>query len=222
MASREKKFVNWWPAIGEMGGDVRRLSHVFRFSSVPVSVPENTAEHSFWVALYAVMIHAELGGSPDDVGPVLLEALVHDLPECVTGDVLRILKYSTPGMKGEVDRAEAILAEKLLGPRVLSISKLAGATRTRVRKGGAATGGRRYVKDVVKAADFMSLFQYMKREAMRGNQEIAPYFSRMRSDLSKMASGPGAASPLRSFYSDLVDATDLVSDAYLNGGRPNR
>jgi 5'-deoxynucleotidase YfbR-like HD superfamily hydrolase len=209
-----------------MSGDVRRLSHVTRFSSIPVAVSENTAEHSFWVALYAVMIHLELGGRPEDVGAVVLAAVVHDLPECVTGDVVRTLKYSTPELKREVDRAEGFLSEKLLGPKVrglLAVSELLGK-----RPGKKADP--EHVKNVVKAADFMSLFQYMRREAMRGNLEIVPYFNRMKRDLKKMSGGYGE---LRSadekaapqgfpfdFYASLHDEAEAVSQICFHGPMP--
>ena len=43
-----------------------------------------------------------------------------------------------------------------------------------------------YVESVVKAADFLSLYQYMRREAARGNLEIIPFFVKMMGDLAEM------------------------------------
>lgn len=202
-----------------MSGDVRRLSHVVRFSSIPVAVSETTAEHSFWVALYAVMIHLELGGKPEDIGAVVLGAVVHDLPECVTGDVVRTLKYSTPELKREVDRAEEFLSEKLLGPKIRGLLAVAELLRTKKAKKADPD----YVKTVVKAADFMSLFQYMRREAMRGNLEIVPYFNRMRRDLHKMSRGageePGTGFPF-DFYASLCDEAGVISRTCFHGPLP--
>ena len=52
--------VDWSKVLEAASGDVRRLSHVVRYSSIPISVPENVAEHSYWVSLYAILIHRTL------------------------------------------------------------------------------------------------------------------------------------------------------------------
>jgi len=171
----------WNDLVQSSSGDVRRLASVWRFSSIPIAVDENTAEHSYWVALYAAMIHRT--AAPDGLfqgilGPILLKALVHDLAECVTGDVVRVFKYSTPELKQEVDRAENILMKKL--PNL--VQDLVGEAEQ------PQGNDKAYISAVVKCADFLSLFQFMRREAMRGNSEIAPFYGRMITDLETMAS----------------------------------
>jgi len=202
-------------------GDVRRLSSVWRFSSIPVAVQENVAEHSYWVAIYAAMIHLEILPDRDMLGKVVLASLIHDLEECVTGDVVRVFKYSTPELKAEVDRAEALLSERL-DPEVKAVSKtirsFTGLT------GSVETKWDRYTKAVVKAADFLSLFQYMRREAARGNMEIIPFYNRMVSDLSEMAETTGVSDAgeevidtgfPESFYEELhAEAVAVRSDCF--------
>lgn len=169
----------WDDLLSAASGDIRRLDHVVRFSSIPVSFQETTSMHSYWVGIYSAMIHRE--AVPDDglfrnlLGPILLKALVHDLPECVTGDVVRVFKYSTPELKKEVDRAEEILARELPD----AVTGLMKPSMVEDRH-------RRYVEAVVKCADFMSLSQFMIREAQRGNGQIRPFFSRMEKDLESM------------------------------------
>ncbi len=170
---------SWRSIVEASASDVRRLSSVWRFSSIPVTVTENTAEHSFWVALYATMILESLGRDAvksDMLASTLLHAIVHDVAECVTGDVVRTFKYSTPELKKEVDRAEELLIKKT-HPGTKRIIDLSGQLSNRNEK---------FIKSVVKAADFLSLFQFMRREALRGNKEICPFFKMMIHDFEVM------------------------------------
>lgn len=176
-----QSFRGWEGLVRASTNDIRRLTAVWRYSSIPVAVRENVAEHSYWVALYAAMIHLELCPDRSALGTVVLMSLVHDQAECVTGDVVRVFKYATQGLKAEVDRAEAILSARL-EPEVRGLADVVGSL-------AGPPGGpwNRYMKAVVKAADFMSLFQYMRREAARGNLEIIPFYNRMVSDLDEMS-----------------------------------
>jgi 5'-deoxynucleotidase YfbR-like HD superfamily hydrolase len=160
-------------------GDVRRLSHVVRYSSIPVAVPENVAEHSYWVCLYSALIHQVLRpAEPELIGALLLKATVHDLAECVTGDVVRTFKYSSPSLRDEITKAEERIVRHLPGPVQVLMN---GVVPNLV------SGEGPYVEAVVKAADFMSLHQYMVREVRRGNREIIkPYYLRMEDDLRSM------------------------------------
>ncbi len=167
-----KRRPDWGSLLDDGTHDVRRLDSVVRFSGIPVTFAETTAAHSYWVSFFSLLIHGflrETGDLLDDLelAGVLQHAITHDLGECVTGDVVRTLKYATPEMKREVDRAEAKLMADLLPTRVLRTSKMATTTAS----------------VIVKAADFMSLWQFMRREAARGNMEIIPYYSRMVADL---------------------------------------
>jgi 5'-deoxynucleotidase YfbR-like HD superfamily hydrolase len=178
--SNNDKNHDWFDVIRSASGDIRRLSSVWRFSSIPVVFHENTAEHSFWVALYALIIHKEV--NPEDnwlIGPICAKAISHDIPECVTGDIVRPFKYSTPELKQEVDRAERILFQKL----PLRIKEIVDFDFNPLF--GEETS--LYIDTVVKAADFLSLYQYMTREAVRGNHDIESFYHRMINDLKEMA-----------------------------------
>jgi 5'-deoxynucleotidase YfbR-like HD superfamily hydrolase len=198
------KSQDWKGTIRASTSDIRRLSSVWRFNSIPVVVQENTAEHSFWVGLYAAMIHREAGGPSDLLSAVLMKSLVHDAAECVTGDVVRTFKYATPELKAEVDRAEDILVRGL-DARVQGVIEYADGLVAQSERGS-------YVKAVVKAADFLSLYAYMRREAMKSNLEIVPFFARMVSDLSEMAatSVPVDQFDVRVFYSALAEEAKEV------------
>jgi 5'-deoxynucleotidase YfbR-like HD superfamily hydrolase len=171
------KFYRWDEFIRASSGDVRRLTSVWRYSSIPIAVNENTADHSYWVALYSAMILQELDiTDPQVMAAATVYALVHDVAECVTGDVVRILKYATPEMKQEVDRAVTILMKET-HPSVQALVRMADKMMEDQTE---------LIKTIVKVADFVSLFQFMRREAMRGNLEIFTYYQRMQRDLEMM------------------------------------
>jgi 5'-deoxynucleotidase YfbR-like HD superfamily hydrolase len=182
----------WSNVVCASSGEIRRLSNVWRYSSIPITTPENVADHSFWVVLYAVMIHQELQrqsssrerkkyGKQSVLLAIMLKAATHDMGEAVTGDVVRPFKYSSSALKKEMDRAEKDMIENLIPTAVKQVSWLADQTAAQA---SAAT----YVDAVVKAADFMSLYQFMRREVLRGNCEIRNFLHRMVEDFSVMHS----------------------------------
>lgn len=184
------KATGGWDAVLEAAsGDGRRLSYVDRYASIPVSVKENVAEHSYWVAQYALLIHRETGAPDFLIAPVLSYSLMHDYVECVTGDLVRTFKYSTEELKRAVDAAE----EKLVGGFDPKVRELMDLPWTLV----SSPADTAFVKAVVKAADFVSLHQYMVREVSRGNREIEPFFQRMKRDLVAQGQKFGESSDSR-------------------------
>lgn len=207
---------NWDELIEQSSGDVRRLTSVWRYSSIPISVSENVADHSYYVALYAGMIHHAL--YPDDhelLGPILLHALLHDLPECLTGDVVRVFKYTTDQLKQEIDKAEHILVDKL-SSNIKEMIKLSLSWVIDNKRFHEAMTKQRYVETIVKAADFLSLFQFMRREAMRGNSEIIPFFNRFLTDLEEMSKNTKPVMDFvpSLFYMDLYTASFKIGNLY--------
>lgn len=169
-------------------GDVKRLDNVIRYSSIPTIVKESVSTHSYWVSLYSVLIHRILRPRNTTlIAPILITALIHDLPECVTGDVVRTFKYSSESLKREIDEAEAGIIKNFAKP-IFDLYAL--------RDDLVGQEERQYIKDVVKAADFMSLHQYMLREIRRGNDEIIPFYKRMEMDLKNMSKSSSELSDL--------------------------
>jgi 5'-deoxynucleotidase YfbR-like HD superfamily hydrolase len=184
----------WASLIQTTTDDVKRLTAVVRYSSIPVAVYENVAEHSFWVSLYSVMIAKTLGADRDVQGQVALFGTLHDLAECVTGDVVRPFKYSSQEFKEAVDRAEASMIGEL-PPEVSSLMSDMDEIRSE------------YIRAIVKAADWLSVYQYMRREASRGNLEIIPFFMRMVKDLeSAVKENEGKKVSLHAGADDFIPA----------------
>jgi len=84
-------------------GDLTRMAHVYRYSSVLVLKKESTAEHTFFTTVYALAVACWVeevsqevgGGEGPNLEHVLLRALLHDLEECRTGDINRMFKRSS-------------------------------------------------------------------------------------------------------------------------------
>ena len=80
-----------------------RAGHVKRWHLVPMSVTQTIAEHQYNVAMLCMLIHPQ----PDfDTNIAARWALIHDLPEVVTGDVPTHVKAANPELKsllGEIE-----------------------------------------------------------------------------------------------------------------------
>lgn len=93
-------------------GRIRRMSHVRRHSSIPVLRGENVAEHSWYAAMYCLVIAKDLKSFGEkyaliDTGELLQSALVHDIDEHATGDILRTVKHAnTKVLDGIVEFAK--------------------------------------------------------------------------------------------------------------------
>ena len=201
----------WREVVKSSSGDIRRMASVWRYSSIPICVPENVSDHSYWVMLYSVMIHKEVVSQlttseetekyarNDVLLAILLKALIHDAPESVTGDIVRPFKYSSAELKNAIDQAEEKLSNQLLPKSVLDIMNSATDVSSKADFW--------YVESIVKAADFMSLYQFMRREVLRGNCEIDGFVKRMYEDLAEKyecAAPPGVHSILNVYYASLA------------------
>lgn len=181
-------------------GNIRRLTSVWRYGSIPISIPENVSDHSFWVTLYSAMIHRQLQqqatesqkenyGKSSVFLSIMLKAISHDMGEAVTGDVVRPFKYSSKKLKNAIDEAEEKLLKSSMPDEILDIPELADWLAFTEKADD-------YVHAVVKAADFMSLYQFMRREVLRGNCEVRDFVGRMVEDLSNVCMLSGAPYPV--------------------------
>jgi len=170
---------DWKALLTASSSDVRRLSYIDRFSSIPVMMRENVAENMYYVALYSLMVHRELRGPKKLDGKILSHAITHDLIEATVGDLVRTFKYSSEEFRKAVDLAESTVIKKIDS----RIRNLINESALFLDSG---SGEAWYVKSIVKVADFMSVYQYIWRERMKGNKEIEPFFRRMQIDMESM------------------------------------
>jgi 5'-deoxynucleotidase YfbR-like HD superfamily hydrolase len=92
---------------------VHDMSAVQRFSRIRMVHPERVLEHTGMVCTFAYAIgrllqtkaHREL--KPLDMGAVLGRAVMHDMDETITGDIVRPTKYFSDLLREELRRLEA-------------------------------------------------------------------------------------------------------------------
>jgi len=84
------------------------LSAVQRFSQSKLATPESVLEHSGSVCLFAYFIGNQLiqEGHSIDMGQLLSKAIVHDIDECLTGDIARPIKYSSEEIRSMLNEIE--------------------------------------------------------------------------------------------------------------------
>jgi 5'-deoxynucleotidase YfbR-like HD superfamily hydrolase len=144
-------------------GSIKRLAHVNRYSSLPVSRRENVAEHTCFVSLFSLFIGKDLkaSGVEVDFAKLLTASLMHDLDESLSGDFLRTVKYGVPGLKTLLDGAsEGFLhrIEKQLGVDILQDWKTA--------KDASLEGG------ILAIADLLAVVSYVLEEFSGGNRHL--------------------------------------------------
>lgn len=146
-----------------LNGASLNLVYTFRYSTVRVHRRENIAEHSWFVVFYcwAIAQDLEAHGVAIDWRKLLVEGTVHDLDEAFTGDFLRQVKYSVPGLKRALDEAaevQMVRMEHRLGVPIVA------PWRSAKKEGVEA--------HICKLADFMSVASYMLDEITMGNAKM--------------------------------------------------
>lgn len=146
-------------------GTLRRMHYVQRYSSIPTVKPENVAEHSWQVAMLGYLMavdtnmrHKEVSV---DTGQVVLKAIVHDVTEAMSGDIIRSFKHGSQAMKNaceEQDFNNIVLLEERLGIRDL-------VTRFCNAKSEDLEG------TIVALADMLTVVSYCVSEHRLGNRQ---------------------------------------------------
>lgn len=145
-------------------GKITRLSHTWRYSAQPVLVRENVAEHSFWTAMIGVTIAYETH-YPQLAGSVALHAIVHDIEECMTGDLIRDMKYASDEFRQAIQNIE----EEFVGRLVDKMGQTGQIFQNRWRSAkDESVAGR-----IVAVADALSVIAYCTREQTLGNQNLS-------------------------------------------------
>ncbi|MDD5145262.1 MAG: HD domain-containing protein [Candidatus Pacebacteria bacterium] len=85
----------------------RRLDRIVRFSAHSRIRDQSVSEHSFHCAIYAMILadmEEKIFGKKVDKERVLKSALLHDLEECLTGDIIHSFKYTDKNLAGEIEK----------------------------------------------------------------------------------------------------------------------
>jgi len=165
-----------------LSGKLRNMAHVYRYSSIPTLRRENVAEHSFYCALIAYLIATDLRDNNPDieelanlrVGILLERALLHDIDEAITGDFLRKVKYSIPGLKE--------MLNKVAVDSLVQVSSDVGVdlkTRWLECKDPSLEG------NILALSDFLCVVSYVLEEVRSGNTHIRPVLGEVKGYLQK-------------------------------------
>lgn len=148
-----------------MAGKHHRLSHVYRYSSIPALRRENVAEHSWYVAFYSFLIAQDLisRGQPVDLGKLLSRAIVHDLDESMTGDFLRVVKYSHPGLKSALDEVSVSMMNAISDDLKVGITDTWASAKADDIEGM-----------IVEVVDLARVLSYVVEEIKSGNEHMRP------------------------------------------------
>lgn len=146
-------------------GNMKRLRHTFRYSAQPVIERENVAEHSFWTAMIAMTIAYEVSPNNDPLARECAQkALLHDIEECMTGDLVREMKYATKQIRRVIKNVEETFVHHLLIPMGDIGSRFEGIWT--FSKDDSPAG------QIVKLADMLCVIAYCNQEKAMGNAEL--------------------------------------------------
>ena len=92
----------------------RRLAQVKKYHNTPLQQNENVAEHTFYVTIIARALCGllEESGTKINTLEVMEKAMVHDMEEMFSGDILQPFKYSDPELKHLLDKINEKSIEK--------------------------------------------------------------------------------------------------------------
>jgi len=179
------------------------MHHITRYSSLQQIRPENVAEHSWTVAYYSLLISLDLRDrfTDLDLGEVLAKAVMHDVSETISGDIIRSYKYSTPEMKAATEAADdtnmRILVRDLpVGESLYEFWSEAKDDRLPGR--------------IVAFADLISVVTYVAEEHAMGNRMLDHIMKAVYEDLLR----PMRGHFIFGYYVKALFPTDKHTDPY--------
>lgn len=151
-----------------MTGKLSRMSYVNRYSSFPVNRRENVAEHSWWVAFISLAIAMDLNEQGVEVGveTVLRGAILHDISEVMSGDVIRSYKHTNPEIVRAMQDADFINTNDMLdGPEYQPVGEEMMSDWSSAKHKGLEG-------QIVAFADMAAVALYCREEDRSGNRAI--------------------------------------------------
>lgn len=104
----------------------RKLDRVIRFSAHRRIKDQSLSEHSFHVALYAMILadlEEKIFGNKINKDKLLKTALLHDLEECLTGDIIYDFKHTYKHFAKEIKEISQRFFEDLMKNLPQKVSK---------------------------------------------------------------------------------------------------
>jgi putative hydrolase of HD superfamily len=150
----------------------RSLAHVLRFNGKPQQFPESVAEHSFYVTYFTsiLLYFLKQAGEKVDETKALKIALVHDMEEAFSGDILTPFKHYNEEITEAIRKVNrhtvSLVFENL--PKDLG-SELVAFWQQNAEQGSKEA-------QIVKLADKLSLISKCYEETKAGNDYFKPIY----------------------------------------------
>ena len=144
----------------------RGLAHVIRFSATPQHFPESVAEHSFYTAYYVSLLCDLLqkAGESVDREKAISMALIHDMEEMFSGDILSPFKHYSPEVRASIQKVNKEAMPQVFEnlPKHMQEKYIALWNED--------SEGKSVEAQTIKAADHLSLLSKCVEEVKVGNQ----------------------------------------------------
>lgn|SRR3990167_5492725 len=138
-----------------------QLRYIKRFSNSRAIITENVTEHTFYVVIICLFIAEHLELEVEDKYELLKRAIIHDMEELFTGDIIRPIKHADNNTKNAIHKLGGDYLKKLLND---IIPKKSGELFLSWDKAKSGFLGR-----ILKFSDYLSAIGYVYEEAFSGN-----------------------------------------------------
>ncbi len=144
----------------------RSLAHVMRFNLKPQHFPESVAEHSFFVAYITAILCSLLEEEKVSVQKekAVTMALVHDMEEIFSGDILTPMKHYSPEVTAAIQKVNQEMIQKIFQDLPQGLAAHFISLWSEEMKGDSIEA------QVVKVADRLSLIAKCSEEVRVGNE----------------------------------------------------
>lgn len=147
----------------------RKLDKIVRFSAQMRIKDESVAEHSFHVALYSMILadlEEKIFKNKVNKEKILKTALLHDLEECLTGDIIHDFKHTDKKLTKEIKKMSQKFFESL-------IKKLPGEISKEYLIFWSSAKDKKTIEGkIIEAADKLEGLIYAINEFSLGNKEF--------------------------------------------------
>lgn len=190
-----------------------KTEEVVRFSGIYQMQPETLSEHICCTQLIAYQIGTILNtlGENLDIGVLLEKVLLHDMDECITGDIPRNTKYCTKEVKRELDKVQDIALDSIA--KLLDDPSLINKCKT------AKEGKEGFI---LKLADMFSVVKRVIQEiSLRGNMSFLKVVEELENHLIWLDSidikdfNPASVKWIKSLIKDAKNEIQILHYKYL-------
>ena len=144
---------------------------------------ESVSEHSFHVALYAMILadlEEKIFKNKVDKERLLKTALLHDLEECLTGDIIYDFKHTNESLTREIKRMSQKFFENLMKNFPEKVAKEYITLWTTAKDKKKIEG------KIIEAADKLEGLIYALNEFSLGNKVFKPVIEHYKAQLKKI------------------------------------